>query len=126
MEQEKLPVPKLANLTPEQLAQLVEIERYAIDNFHGQIDELEMALGMLRLGHHVGWKLLVFVHNKRTIRKYEQILGINIRDVFDEEGPLTPRSKGYMLAKKIGNFWKAVSGDIKIEGRRDFGADGNL
>lgn len=123
MENEKTPATKLADLTSEQLTQLVEIERHAIANFHGMIDELEAALGVLRMGHHVGWKLLVFAHNKRTIRKYEEILGINFREVFPEEGPFAPRSKGYMLAKQLGNFWKAVSGDIKIEGRRELGID---
>lgn len=89
--------------------------REAIARFHGQIDELEAALGMLHLLDHVGWKPLVLVHNKRTIRKYEEILGIIIREFFPEEGPSAERALGYRIAKKIGNFWKAVSGDIKSE-----------
>lgn len=125
METTKTPEEKLANLTPEQKAQIEEIERNAIANFKGQFDELEMALGMLKIGHHVGWKVLVIIHNKRTIRKYEEILGIHIREFFPEEGPSSYRSNGYMLAKKLGNFWKAVSGDIKIENRRDFGSSEN-
>jgi hypothetical protein len=41
------------------------------------MDELEQALGMYALGHHVGLNVLGLVHNKRTIRKYEKILGIS-------------------------------------------------
>jgi hypothetical protein len=62
-------------------------------NFVGQFDELEAALGMMLLGRLVGWKVLALIHNKRTIRKYEEILGINIREAFDEEGPLTHKSQ---------------------------------
>jgi hypothetical protein len=63
----------------------------------------------------------VIIHNKRTIRKYEEILGINIREEFPEEGPDCMRPNGYRAAKVVDNFWKAVSGDKRIEGRRIIG-----
>lgn len=103
----------LAPLTQDQVWQLYEIERKAFASYTGTFDELEAALGMLHLGHHIGWKPLVLIHNKRTIRKYEEILGIDIREMFPPEGPSVHRSIGYKIAKKIGNFWKAVSGEIK-------------
>ncbi len=74
---------------------------------------------MLHLGRLFGWRVLVLIHNKRTIRKYEEILGINIREAFPEEGPLVEKSLGYTSAKKLGDFWKAARGEVKIEGRRD-------
>jgi hypothetical protein len=97
------------------LKQVDDISR----NFVGQFDELEAALGMMLLGRLVGWKVLVLIHNKRTIRKYEEILGINIREVFPDEGPLIEKSHAYMLAKKLGQYWKAVSGDQKVPNRRE-------
>ena len=106
---------KLAPFSQERIEQLHAIERQAIASFTGQFDELEAALGMLHLGDHLGWKPLVLIHNKRTIRKYEEILGINIREFFEPEGPSAERSMGYAVAKKIGNFWKAVSGEIKSD-----------
>lgn len=106
---------KLAPFSQGRIEQLHAIERQAIAEFTGQFDELEAALGMLHLGDHLGWKPLVLIHNKRTIRKYEEILGINIREFFDAEGPSAERSIGYSIAKKIGNFWKAVSGEIKSD-----------
>jgi|SRR5882672_9241254 len=107
-------------LNPKEAADLVkQIERAAID-FEGQFDELESALGMLMIGRLVGWKVLVLIHNKRTIRHYEEILGgINIREVFPEEGPLAHKSLGLEIVKKVGNFWKAVSGEVKIDERRE-------
>jgi len=109
----------LAPLTPEQYKELAAIEREAIANFFGPLDELESALGMLHIGHHVGWKVLALVHNKRTLRKYEDVLNIHVREFFPEEGPSADRNYAYKLIKKVGNYWKAVSGDFKVENKRD-------
>lgn len=87
--------------------------------FTGNFDELEKAIGMLFLGRLVGWRVLVLLHNKRTIRKYENILDIKVREFFEEEGPLASKSVSYDLVKKTGNFWKVVSGDAKVENRRE-------
>ena len=81
--------------------------------FQGQFDELEAAVGMYLVGRLVGWKVLVLIHNKRTIRKYEEILGINVREEFPEEGPFADKSIALNLVKKLGSFWKAVSGELK-------------
>lgn len=84
-----------------------------IARFEGNFEELEAAIGMYMVGRLVGWKVLVLLHNKRTIKKYEDILKIKVREVFPEEGPFADKSVAYELVKKIGSFWKAVSGEIK-------------
>lgn len=104
---------RLAAYSLDRVQRLYEIEREAVARFYGDLDELESAIGMLHLGDHLGWKPLVLIHNKRTIRKYEEILGITVREFFPEEGPSAERSIGYKIVKKIGNFWKAVSGELK-------------
>ena len=101
---------RLAILTDEQKQQLQEIEDRVIRS-GGIIDEVESAIGMLRVGHHFGWKVLYIVHSKKTIRKYEEILGVRIRDIFPEKGPSAPRSLGLKVAETFSNFWKVVSGD---------------
>lgn len=106
-------------LSPEDAQKLSKIVDQAATEFSGQFDELESALGMLMVGRLVGWKVLVLIHNKRTIRNYEKILGINIREFFPETGPLSDKSIAYVVADKLGNFWKAVSGEFKIENRRE-------
>jgi hypothetical protein len=112
----------LATLTQEQETRLNQIERDAFRYFAGQFDDLQKAIGVLRLGHHVGWKPLVLIHSKKTIAKYEEILGIELRELFPEEGPSALRSNGYSIAKKLSNFWKAVSGETSIDGRKEFSA----
>jgi hypothetical protein len=105
-------------LSPEEAYDLMKKLDQVVREFDGQFDELENALGMMLIGRLVGWKLLVLIHNKRSIRKYEEILGIKIREAFPEEGPLTHKSIAYELIKKLGKYWKAVSGETKVEDRR--------
>lgn len=117
---DKYPTPPVEQIhPPERAAELAVVVNDALNRFSGSADELEKALGLLMFGDYVGWKVLVLIHNKRTIRKYEEILGISIREFFVEEGPIALRSLGYSVAKDLGNFWKAVSGDVPIEDRRE-------
>lgn len=105
---------RYAELTIDEKEQLDQIEKRALMHFSGQLDELESALGMLRMGHHFGWKVLYLIHSKKTIRKYEDILDIKIRDIFPDEGFSAKRSVGLEIAKKFSNFWKVVSGEIEM------------
>lgn len=90
----------------------------AIVRFEGNMDELESALGMYMIGRHFGWKVLYILHSKRTIRKYEEILGISIREEFEAEGPDADRSNGFRALKSITNFWKAISGETPIPDKK--------
>jgi len=90
----------------------------AIVRFEGNMDELESALGMYMIGRHFGWKVLYILHSKRTIRKYEEILGISIRNEFEAEGPDAERSNGFRALKSITNFWKAISGETPIPDKK--------
>lgn len=105
--------PKLLSI--DQTARAVEVVAGAIARFDGSFDELESALGMYFLGHYVGWKVLALMHTKKTIRKYEEILGIVIREEFLEEGSESDRSLAYEAARKLSNFWKIVSGEAKLD-----------
>ncbi len=109
--------PSAPPLTPEDAQRMSELFDKAIHNFKGVIDELESALGMYVLGRHMGWKVLYIVHSKKTVKKYEDILGISVRDEFNEEGPEARRSLGYTMAKTFSNFWKVVSGEEKVDRR---------
>lgn len=105
-------------LSDEKLRKLNQIEQVAIAKYMGDIGELESALGMLRVGQQYGWRVMYLIHSKATIRKYEEILGISVKEEFPEEGPSSMRNNGYRLFKKLGNFWKIVSGEQKIEDKR--------
>ena len=50
-----------------------------IREFSGNINRLEKAIGMYFAGHQFGWKVILLIHDKKTIREYEKILDIDIR-----------------------------------------------
>lgn len=118
MPKSKLNLP-LPPLSADEALKIVKLTDKATKTFEGSFDELEGALGMYMIGRLVGWKVLVLIHNKRTIRKYEEILDIKVREEFPETGPFTAKSVGYELAQKLDKFWKAVSGEVSLEGRRE-------
>lgn len=115
----KRPRPKVDPVADEQAQAILKKVQDSVYQFTGSFDELESAIGMLFLGPLIGWKVLVLIHNKRTIRRYEEILGINIREAFPPEGPYTYKSLGYELVQKLQKFWKAVSGEVPVENRRE-------
>jgi len=84
-----------------------------IEKYQGNINVLEKAIGMYYMGYQFGWKVLLLVHDKKTIRNYEKILQIDIREEFPERGPRSHKSVGLKLADGVGNFWKVVRGGVK-------------
>src|SRR6218665_2142971 len=91
---------------------LAVIDR-AVDQFDGNLDELESAVGMLMLGRHYGWRVMLLIHSPNTIRKYLKILGIkNLRDVLPEVGVLAHRSTASRMVDGTKNFWKVVRGQL--------------
>ena len=110
---------KQTQFSSAELKRLDEIEQLAIAKFRGDLGELESSLGMLRLGHQYGWQVIHLIHSKATVRKYEEILGIKVREEFRDAGPSAMRSNGYRLVQKVSNFWKAASGEKdKLPGKR--------
>jgi hypothetical protein len=95
----------------EQVLERFALMDKAIRQTDVQLDELESALGMYMIGFHFGWKVLHVIHSKKTIAKYETILGIKIRDAFPEYGPDADRTNAYKIIQSVSNFWKLVSGD---------------
>lgn len=85
----------------------------AVDKFDGNLDELESAIGMLMLGRHYGWRVILLIHSPNTVRKYLKILDLkNLRDVLPEVGVLAHRSTAWRLVDGTQNFWKAVRGQL--------------
>jgi hypothetical protein len=89
-----------------------------IRTFKGQLPTLESAIGAYVAGRKLGWKVLYLVHDKRTIRKYEEILGIRFRDELPADGDLASKSLAWVMASKLSNFWKAVSGELKVKDKK--------
>jgi len=104
---------KTPPVTKEQAVERYALIERAIRQDHYQIDEMESALGMYLMGFHYGWKVLHLIHSKKTIVKYEELLGIDIRKEFPEFGLDADRTNAYKLIQSVTNFWKLVSGEKK-------------
>jgi hypothetical protein len=83
-----------------------------IEDFRGNVNELEQAIGVWIVGRKFGWKVLFLVHDRKTLAKYEKLLGIDFRKELPPEGPLANKSLAWTAFKKFTNFWKAVRGEI--------------
>lgn len=92
--------------------QIQRLANAATDRFKGDLNTLESAIGAMYVGKHFGWKVLYLAHDRKTLKKYEQILQISFRDAFDEEGPRSQDSDAFTAAQNVTNFWKAVKGEI--------------
>jgi hypothetical protein len=83
-----------------------------IPNFSGNIHELEQAVGVWIVGRQFGWKVMLLVHDRKTLAKYEKRLGIKFRTELPEVGPYAKKSLAWKAFQKFSNFWKAVRGEL--------------
>lgn len=100
-------------------ADCAEIIASAMSRFQGQGTEIESAVGMLFMGHTFGWKVLYIFHSVATVKKYEEILGIDAKHRFPEFTEHSDRNLGFRIAKTLTNFWRVVRGLDMVEGARN-------
>lgn len=110
---------KTHHITPALSASEAKLLQDSIDDviarYNGPAAELESALGMYLLGRHLGWRALYILHSKRTVAKYEKILGIEVQHAFDGYGPDALRSAGLRAPETQAAFWKVVSGEVAVD-----------
>lgn len=94
---------------------LTDLVHKVITGYRGPAGDLEAALGMLMVGRYLGWRPLYILHSKKTVNKYEAILGIEVQNHFEADGPDAHRASGYQLANSRPSFWKVVSGEDAID-----------
>lgn len=71
-----------------------DVDKVLMD-YKGNANELEQAIGVWIVGRKFGWKVMLLVHARKTLAKYEKILGIDFREQLPEAGPLA-RSAAYL------------------------------
>lgn len=96
------------------LKQMTDACVEAVDGYKGNVVQLEAAIGALFVGKRLGWKILYLMHDKKTLRHYEKILGgISFREVLPEVGPKASKSISWSMVQGVMSFWKAVKGEIQ-------------
>jgi hypothetical protein len=91
---------------------LVELINKTIKSYRGDSRKLSNAIGYLCIGRQFGWRVMLLMHDRKTIRGYETILGIESKTFFPETGPMADKSVGYWELQQVTNFWKAAKGEI--------------
>ena len=89
-----------------------EIADAALARHKGDSRKLASAIGMLHIGRRLGYRPLLLMMDKTTIRLYEQILKVEFREIFPDVGEQAEKSMAWRAAKGLSNFWKAVKGEI--------------
>lgn len=87
---------------------LIKVIDRTIEEFRGDQEELERAIGMLLLGRKMGWRVIHLTHNKTDVRRYERLLGIDLEGALPEVGPLSGKSAAWSASDGLGNFWRTI------------------
>jgi hypothetical protein len=109
------PPHEVQSVAEKDLARMSEKELLAhidtrIRAFKGDLTQLERAIGALIAGRKFGWKVMLLVHDRKTIEKYEQILDVDFKTL-PETAECTHKSIGWIAVQKVASFWKAVKGE---------------
>jgi len=109
------PSKPVKDFTDEELVALIQ---NSFDRFESSADGWESAVGMMFLGKYMGWKIVHLVHSQATVKKYEKILGIDVKTDFDPTTDASRRSNAWKAIEGFSNFWKAVKGETDIPDAR--------
>jgi hypothetical protein len=86
-----------------------EIERVSTD-FHGQIDDLYKAVGMVIIGRLFGWKVVRLAAPRSTWVMASKLFG-DPKLLMDSEGVLAHKSFALKVIKGTTEFWDYVRGE---------------
>jgi hypothetical protein len=87
----------------------------AWEDYEGQIDVFESAVGALFVARLGGYDVLRLAHGSRTLRRYEKILKISFKQYTAERTDDSHRIIGIRRAEKFKQFWKAIAAGIGSE-----------
>lgn len=93
----------------------MEILDRSIAEYRGSVTRLESAIGALVVGQTYGLRVLQVGHDRRVLKKHEEILGLKLKDVCPTETALTARSRGVQFAEKCGRFWDVATGRVAFK-----------
>lgn len=95
-------------------AELLAVVDKALDGYKGQVGVIEQAVGALVLGRRFGWRVLYLVHEGRTIRNFQAVLGVKFRDALPEVGDLAQKSVAWTIVQAAGRFWDVVKRRVSL------------
>lgn len=91
---------------------LVEKIDLATKDYQGDLRTLSNAIGYLMIGRQFGWRPMLLMYDRKSVKNYENLLKFDSKLVMPEIGPLAKKSIAWIAVQKVTNFWKAVKGEI--------------
>lgn len=91
--------------------QSIKIINEKIADFSGQLDDLQVAVGMLAVGRLYGWRVTRLISSKRHWSVACKLFG-DLKELLPERGVLAHKSVGLAIVDKAGDYWGIIKGDV--------------
>lgn len=96
----------------------------AWEKYEGSTEVIESAIGALIVGRLAGYDALRMVHSWKTLKNYEEKLGVSFKEILNATTPDTDRIGGIRRAKKFKALWRALAAGVGSEpGARDLSVE---
>jgi len=93
--------------------ELMDLIENKSTDFHGQIDDLYKAVGMIIIGRLFGWKVMRLAAPRSTWTKATELFG-DPKLLMKDEEKLAHKSFGLHVCKEAKKYWEFVRGDLPI------------
>jgi hypothetical protein len=106
-------------ITDEELMQLIE---RVTEEFEGDLDEFNKAVGMLVVGRLLGWRVQRLVSPRSTWTLASKWFG-DPKKLMPDRGPFSRKSVGLAIVDRLGDYWGIIRGsssraEVTAEQRR--------
>src|SRR5688500_1620104 len=81
-------------------------------DYEGSVEVVEAAIGALIVGRLVGHDGLRVLHSWKTLRNYEEILGVKFKELLPPNTRDSDRINGVRWAKKFTALWRALAAGV--------------
>lgn len=82
--------------------------------FHGQLDDLYKAVGMMVVGQFYGWRVMRLITSRSVWGKAVKLFG-DPKTLMPERGYLWKKSLGLRAVDKLDDYWKVIQGHATVD-----------
>lgn len=80
-------------------------------NFKGQLDDLQVAVGMVMVGRLYGWRVTRLISSNRHWSFACNLFG-DLKLLLPERTSLSHKSVGLAIVDKAGDYWGIIKGEV--------------
>jgi hypothetical protein len=104
-----------AHFTEAQLNKIIPMIEAECTNFHGQLDSLYQACGLMVAGQLFGWRVMRLISVRSNWRLASKLFGKydeqgDIKRLMPEYGLLKDKSVGLKMIEDISQYWEVIQG----------------